>query len=276
MIPLEEPIFIDVDNVVFVDQVGNNFLFRGPLPLTPTSDPKQPFLFNYDGLRGGMENALRNTGHELPWPYRLIDINLCQWENVSNIPWIETEYNYFQDHPDAGEFQFWETNGTGLCPLSPPLNDPEVQTYLATNLWYWLTDRLADSPPGVYPPGRMDQLREWLATDTDPPTVIYAHCQGGIDRTGELIGAYYLRWMGKTWAEMNCLNYQITEPNPRPFGCNNYRATLWYAIYLNVVHGFDLNYNEAFPCADPGGPAYKCGEASSNPDPDNPWTFCVG
>jgi hypothetical protein len=213
MIPLEEPIFIDVDNVVFVDQVGNNFLFRGPLPLTPTSDPKQPFLFNYDGLRGGMENALRNTGHELPWPYRLIDINLCQWENVSNIPWIETEYNYFQDHPDAGEFQFWETNGTGLCPLSPPLNDPEVQTYLATNLWYWLTDRL---------------------------------------------------------------NYQITEPNPRPFGCNNYRATLWYAIYLNVVHGFDLNYNEAFPCADPGGPAYKCGEASSNPDPDNPWTFCVG
>jgi len=271
------PIFIDFHNVVFVDRVGNNFLFRGPLPLTASPEPNQPYLFNFHGLRQGMENAANKAGHELTWPYRVIDINLLQWENANEIPMIETEYKFFQDRPDLGEFHFWETNGTGLCPVEPPLSDPNVQNYLATNLGIWLTDRLADLPPDQQPPGRMQQLRTWLETETEVPTMIYAHCEGGIDRTGELMGAYYLRWMGKTWAEMNCLNYRITEPhNPRPFGCGNYRAVLWYAIYLNEVFNYDHNYNEAFPCSDWPKPHFGCGSASSNPNPDNPWVACEG
>jgi len=275
---IHEYIFVDGLNVRFVDAVPSggsgqfNFLFRGPNPLTPT----QPYQFNYDLLTASMENAAQAAGFNLQQPYHLIDINLLQWENANEVPMIEAEYQFFQDRPDLGEFQFWETNGTGLCPVEPPLSDPEVQNYLATNLAIWLTDRLADLPPDQQPPGRMQQLRAWLEAENDRPNVIYAHCEGGIDRTGELMGAYYLRWLGKTWAEMNCLNYRITEPKPRPFGCNNYRAVLWYAIYLNKVLGFDLNYNEAFPCSDWPEPHFGCGSASSNPNPDNPWVACEG
>jgi len=255
---IHEYLFVDDLNVLFVDAVpsGNsgqyNFLFRGPNPLTST----QPYQFNYDVLTASMENAARGAGYTLQQPYRLIDINLLQWENANEVPMIEAEYNFFLDRPDLGEFHFWETNGTGLCPLTPPLNDPAVQQYLATNLADWLTDRLADLPPDQQPPGRMQQLRTWLEEENAVPNVIYAHCEGGIDRTGELMGAYYLRWMNKSWAEMNEINAKVAN---RPFGCGNYRATLWYCIYLVEVLGYQLDYSQAFECSDPNGPWYACG-----------------
>ena len=78
--------------------------------------------------------------------------------------------------------QPWPTKGTGLSPRDPSLED--VRGYLAWNLASWLRDPLV---------ARVDTLREWLA---DPsklgitgPLVIYVHCYGGCDRTGELIGS---------------------------------------------------------------------------------------
>lgn len=261
---IHDYIFVDGSNVLFVDAVpypdGSgryNFLFRGPNPLTST----QPYQFQYGLLEDNMMTAAAAAGFQLSQPFHLIDINLLQWENANEVPMIEAEYNFFQDNPGLGEFQFWETNGTGLCPLQPPLNDPAVQQYLATNLPLWLTDRLADLPPDQQPPGRMQQLRYWLEAQNDMPNVIYAHCEGGKDRTGELMGAYYLRWLNKSWAEMNELNYRV-EPSNRPFGCNNYRATLWYCMYLVEVFGFPLDYSQAFECADPNGPWYACASSS--------------
>jgi len=125
---------------------------------------------------------------------------------------------------------------------------PNVRSYLAKNIESWLGDQLDD---------RMQQLHNFLAFEP-PTTVVYAHCEGGIDRTGELMGAYYLRWLNKSWAEMNQLNAEIAN---RPFGCDNYRATLWYCIYLVETLQFKLDYTQAFECADPGymDGHYACG-----------------
>lgn len=247
---VHENVFVSVDNVRFVDAVESptdpghfNFLFRGPNPLTPNP----PYSFDYQTLCAGMENAAAQADHQLQPPYRLIDINLMQWENADEVPMILTELKFFRDYPLRGEFHFWETNGTGLCAMDEAL-DPEARCYLAKSLESWLGDQLED---------RMQQLHNFL-TFEPPTTVVYAHCEGGIDRTGELMGAYYLRWLKKSWAEMNQLNAEIAN---RPFGCNNYRATLWYCIYLVEALQFDLDYSQAFKCADPGyaDGHYACG-----------------
>jgi hypothetical protein len=138
--------------------------------------------------------------------------------------------------------------GTGLCAMDDAFAVPNVRSYLAKNIESWLGDQLHD---------RMQQLHNFLAFEP-PTTVVYAHCEGGIDRTGELMGAYYLRWLNKSWAEMNQLNAEIAN---RPFGCDNYRATLWYSIYLVETLQFKLDYTQAFECADPGymDGHYACG-----------------
>src|SRR5205085_2054870 len=154
-----------------------NFLFRGPNPLTP--DP--PYSFNYKSLCEGMESAAMKAERVLQKPYRIIDINLMQWENADEVPMILTECKFFRDYSDLGE----------------------------------------------------------------------------------LMGAYYLRWLNKSWAEMNALNFAIAN---RAFGCNNYRATLWYCIYLVEALQFKLDYRQAFKCYDPGDPPeghYAC----DSPDP---------
>ena len=251
---LRQHVFVDADNVHFVDAIQRgpeqfNFLFRGPNPLTP--DP--PYSFNYKGLCDGLETAAMKARNVLQKPYRIIDINLMQWENADEVPMILTECKFFRDYSDLGEFHFWETNGTGLCAMDEALADPNVRNHLAISISSWLGDRLES---------RMEQLHNWLEFEP-PTTVVYAHCEGGIDRTGELMGAYYLRWLNKSWAEMNALNFAIAN---RAFGCNNYRATLWYCIYLVEALQFKLDYRQAFKCYDPGDPPeghYACG----SPDP---------
>ena len=37
------------------------------------------------------------------------------------------------------------------------------------------------------------------------PVVIYFHCEAGVDRTGEIAGSYYFRWLG--WSFQQALAY---------------------------------------------------------------------
>ena len=83
------------------------------------------------------------------------------------------------------------------------------------------------------------------------------------------MGAYYLRWLNKSWAEMNALNFAIAN---RAFGCNNYRATLWYCIYLVESLQFKLDYSQTFKCYDPGDQPdghYACGSPGYSDSPQS-------
>src|SRR6185369_11560099 len=137
LMDIRENITVDPYNVVFVDRVKDNFLFRGPNPVVQNSQPGPPYSFDYGGLTNAIAIAAQRAGQSLPAPYRLIEINLLQWGNANEIPMILAEYNFFQYAQELGEFHFWETNGTGLCAVAPPLSDPAVQDYLARNLPIW-------------------------------------------------------------------------------------------------------------------------------------------
>jgi hypothetical protein len=245
VMPMPDP--YKVGNVHFVDSYtnsnGTNYLFRGSLPLIHNEDDS--YTFNTPGLKDAILQAAAEAKVELPEIYQIRDINLLQWQNPDEDPRILTEYYHFLNNPGDGEFLFWETNGTGVCPLDQPLMEPAVRNYLALNLDQWLGDQL------VY---RMDMLRSYLETDTTP-TVIYAHCEGGMDRTGELMAAYYMRWMGMSWSDANALNTKFAG---RPFGCNNYRAAVWYAIYLYLTTGKPEDYAQPFQCDNAGNYQIAC------------------
>ena len=143
-----------------------------------------------------------------------------------------------------GWIEVWGMNGTGLAANDPVL--APSREYLARNLDGWLNDRL---------PSRVETLRRWLEgssshfrDQTNLPIVIYIHCVEGCDRTGEFSGAYYLRYLNKSWEEVNALNQSMCHHN-RPFDCKNYRAVQWYCLWLNLERGFALNWWKEFPCS---------------------------
>lgn len=228
----------EVANVHYMDSVGSNFLFRGGLPQTGN-----PPAFNYNGLKQAIMNAGKRAGVKVPSSFYIIDVNFLNIENPKDARWIAVEQKFFQTNPTFGRIQVWGMNGIGLH-----INDPRLaanRLYLARNLDSWLNDRLAR---------RVEILRGWLEGpafvngNTKLPVVIYMHCAAGCDRTGEFSGAYYLRYLHKSWEEVNAINRSMCKHN-RPFGCKNYRAVQWYCLWLNLERGFTLNWWKDFACS---------------------------
>ena len=234
-----------VGNVHYVDSKDSNFLFRGASPL----NEKFPLKFDYDDLTQAMKNATP-PGMRFPEKFFLIDINLLQSENSGDgtnpgdIDRIVAEYLFFKNNPSLGAIYVWGMRGTGIKATDPALAGS--RDYLARHLDDWLNDELVK---------RVQSLRDWLETGaigystpkkTNEPVVIYMHCYGGCDRTGELSGAYYLRYLHKSWQEVNDINREMCG---RPFGCNNYRAVQWYCCWLSLPEqGFKLNWWEDYGC----------------------------
>ena len=226
----------NVRNVHFVDAVGSNYLFRGGLPKL-----RKTGVMNYNGLKNAIVAAAQQGGCNLPASFFLLDVNLLNIENDSDAKRIWVEYQFFKDHPNLGQIQVWGLNGTKLSATDPQLSG--AREYLARNLDDWLGDRLAY---------RIETLRKWLKSSpvqfgapSDMPMVIYVHCVVGCDRTGELIGAYYLHYMNKSWEEMNNLNQSFC-PHQRLFNTKNYQATQWYCLWLNLERGFSLDWQKDF------------------------------
>ncbi len=230
----------------FVDMVGQNFLFRGPSPVT--SSDGENYSFDYDGLTGALENAL-NLPQPLPSGYYLMVISLLhsdEWQE------IDAEVTFFRSNNNIpnplGQLQLWDTYGTPFCyfTLPPNLRQEWIKTFDQ-----WLEDPLV---------WRTARLRYWLETsnlpiqrDNNRPVVFYVHCDGGCDRTGEMIAAYRLRYMGwnwkQTWSEQPCIS---PDTPVRPMGCNNYRALQWFAFWLNETQGFSITgIGDDGGCADP-------------------------
>jgi hypothetical protein len=206
--------------VHFVEKVGGNYLFRGPHPLKNNNT-------EFDDQ--GLNIAIKHAYEGIPDSYYLIDISLLHADEKVE---LDAERKFFNDNPSAGQFVWWDTNGTDKCYFK---TDPLEREYLVKTLDDWISDR---------PIWRVDTLHDWLDGSvplpepgpSDKPYVFYVHCDGGCDRTAELIGTYRLRYMGWSWNQM----WQ-EQPCSRPLGCGNYQVVQWYAYWLNATYGFDLS-----------------------------------
>ncbi|HBF38959.1 MAG TPA: hypothetical protein DDW50_16785 [Firmicutes bacterium] len=228
-----------VPNVHYVDSAGRNFLFRGGLPLINNQQ-----TFNYKGLKQAITIAGNEAGVQMPKDFFIVDVNLLNIESTNDRNRIFVEHQFFKNHPTLGFIQVWGINGTGLHVTDPIL--AANRDYLGRHLDKWLKDGLGS---------RIETLRKWLIGAkydqrmiANLPIVFFVHCVAGCDRTGEFIGAYYLRYMNKSWQEMNELNQRMC-PHERPFNCRNYYADQWYCLWLNQARGFTLNWWQEFPCS---------------------------
>ena len=220
--------------VRFVDNVGQNFLFRGGETLTNdpyTGDP----AFDYAGLAAAIASAPNLPPTPLPSTYYMVVINLEHPNERKN---LTSEISFFAYNTDKGQLHLWDTNGTAQCYFQ---TDPAEQAARVATLGEWLPDPLI---------WRVATIRKWLEDPSTLPTpqpggapiLIYVHCDGGCDRTSEMIGAYRLRYMPASWTMQDAWSNMYNEhPCTDPMGCDNYRAVQWYAFWLNQqVPGFDL------------------------------------
>jgi len=55
----------------------------------------------------------------------------------------------------------------------------------------------------------LKDIRDILNQKTDKPTIIYAHCEHGADRTGEFSGSYYIHYKNMTLKQALDLDNKI-------------------------------------------------------------------
>lgn len=248
----------DYTTLRFVDKVGDNFLFRGGSPIYNQS------IFDYDGLSDTMKNWVG------VWPERhyLVDISLFidDGPNGNDHKELAVERAFFDLEPDRGQLVWWPTTGTSQCYWQ---TESDQRDHLVRTLDDWMSDKIIE---------RTDALRYWLETGNLPqpsptglPYVFYVHCDGGCDRTGEVIGAYRLRYQGwswlNAWSEQPCVGRLAPSGSgiklPAPLGRDNYQALQWYAFWLNRELGFNLS-----DIGDDGG----CNDAGWYHRACSPWT----
>jgi hypothetical protein len=223
----------------FIDEVPNlvgstNLLFRGGMPVDNGS-------FDLVGLDAAFHREHPKTP-EL-YQYYLVDVSLV-FDGEDGLKAERDYFNYtkYPQNFNIGQLVWWPTYGSLRCYYQTPAaeRDRLVRTFDE-----WVPDTLIR---------RTETLRYMLDTAwtpgsspfnpgyNNPPYVFYVHCDGGCDRTSEMIGAYRLRYQGYNWLQMNEeLPCRRPDPSSVPaMGCSNYRALQWYAIWLNRTFGFDL------------------------------------
>jgi len=182
-----------------------NYLVRGNLP------------FDSDGNFAWSE--INSTLHQMipgmPEDYVMLDLSLL---NDSEFLENETEKKFFRRNPQLGQYLNWPIWGNVIM---PDLVSPDKLAQMASNLSNWQHDNLPD---------KMTKLRNLLYTDNGVTTVIYIHCDAGMDRTGEVSGSYYMRWLNWTFHE--ALYYDDNAIEDRNIHVASRNALQWYCYNL--------------------------------------------
>jgi len=216
----------DISRVHYVDHSVpsspngiSNFLFRGNEPKNYSNQ------FAYDDLKTFMTIRAREEANiKLPQEFYLVDFNL---ENVIIEDGdISMEEAFFQQYSQLGTFINWPIVGS----LVSPDDVPELlRIELVETIDDWSFDDLPDL---------MQTLRTLLYSNGTVPVVIYVHCEAGVDRTGEVSGSYYLKYLD--WSFQQALLYDNHIEN-RTIVWESQNALQWYCYYLYYENTFPLN-----------------------------------
>jgi len=221
-----------IEHVHYVDS-GTNFLFRGSSPDVNNDQ------FDYQALQTAIESAASAEGITLPATYVINDIDVMTFADGS-YDGMESlsEFEYYRQNPSAGSYIFWRTTGTNTNATSTTMTKA-LRDYLTSTYAQWAPDMLMT---------RAKNLKVMLNSPAPVPIVYYLHCDCGCDRTGEVIGAYYMTQMNMSWAQVVALNTKIAG---RSQCCPMYLGMQWFCLYLNTqgfALGNCLKYYDCFQC----------------------------
>lgn len=173
------------------------FLFRGDVP-DWTSDnthfkPDGNASFRYDMLLGFFTTRINEKGWEMPPPpYFIIDVNLLSNDSQQERNAIGAEMAFFSSKPSLGVFVSWPIVGTPFNAMS--FNESQREEMLRDNFTQILdrNDRLAQLLPFLHSALHNNSF----PAPRNSTVFVYVHCIGGIDRTGEVMGSYVMKYQG--------------------------------------------------------------------------------
>jgi len=194
-----------------------NFIFRGDEPLDDNH------TFAYDEMVAAFRERAAAANLTFPSRFYLLDFSLL---NIFEFEDINAEKQFFEENPHLGEYYNWVTIGTLLDPMIFPY---EIRKEMAERLPEWQFDQL---------PSLMDKLHSMIQQTYNESLVIYIHCEAGHDRTGEVSGAYYMKWLN--WSYQQTLVYDDWVAH-REIYKESLFAMTWYCWYLATAQAYPLN-----------------------------------
>jgi len=206
--------------VHFVDKSpSGNWLFRGNEPKNSSN------LFAIDELYTTLRAVAKaETNNSLPEDFYILDFNLdgAEFEDTK----LESEF--FEKNPNIGNVTHWLTLGDVF---PPELYTEAERKQKAMTLGSWQYDNL---------PKRIALIRDYLYSSPGPrPLVIYVHCEVGSDRTGEIIGSYYMAYLSfPSFKAALELDNKIAG---RPMLPWSVFAFQWYCYYLQYAQNYTID-----------------------------------
>lgn len=207
-----------------------NILFRGDMPRNDSvsfSDcgSAVPFwdCFGYSELIEFMTIKARNESSiSLPAAFSLVDYSLLSGMEAIEETDLHIEESFFFQFPDLGQLVHWPFYGAKDCP-SEYSRDSLRNRALAFDQWD--LDLLHSRSQILYQTLHTVQLNR----NDSLPTVMYWHCEHGMDRSGELGIAYQIRFLGWSWSRAK---QYADSVGSRPIQIENACNAQWYCLYL--------------------------------------------
>eukprot|EP01129_Flabellula_baltica_P005012 TRINITY_DN1786_c0_g1_i1.p1 TRINITY_DN1786_c0_g1~~TRINITY_DN1786_c0_g1_i1.p1 ORF type:complete len:260 (-),score=48.43 TRINITY_DN1786_c0_g1_i1:25-747(-) len=199
-----------IDRVRLIDTHGKNVIFRGNEPVS-----SKTFLYQ------NLTDAIRQVAHEsnitsLTGDFYLIDYSLLLLERSD----INTEKAFWDKNGDKGMYVSHPTVGSVL---NPDWFGKDIIKFMVEDIGSF--DRL---------PSAMKHLKGYLEMEKDVPVVVYVHCEAGKDRTGEMSGSYYMKYLGWSFNQALYYDNRCVEGN-RDIQFASRNALQWYCYYLKYV-----------------------------------------
>ena len=163
------PKTLDGSRVKLVENIGQNYFFRGSNPFVDKFGEK---VFSYHDLKKYINQTLEKEGKNPLQDFYLVDISLL---NLDAYFQIKEEQEFFQKYPNLGEVKNYSEIAPEL--LFTTFSNNPIAYKITKNYHEKLTKLL-------------QEIRQTLEKESDKPVVIYAHCNAGRDRTGALSASY--------------------------------------------------------------------------------------
>ena len=197
----------------FVDQVGNNLLYRGNIPL----DKKQFALVDVldsmvsENSQKTPVNKALVAPNALPELNYFVDFNLLTKLNPKEKADFNVEKNFFSKNQGLGK-----------------IIHHDVDALFIHGIVTGTVGKLVDQV--------ITDLRTQVSKPEDTPRIIYVHCEAGLDRTGAVIAGYAMRYLDYSYVDALALNATLGLRDPNS---SAELAIKLYAIYLNGVIGIE-------------------------------------
>lgn len=172
-----------------------NILFRSNMPVNSSGG------FDLALLLDGVKKRADALQLQLGWPPYVMDVSLNNEFDIKDGFGKEQAFWRKPSSAQHGNFTNWPLGTAGVA---PPSLYSEAKRRELLNTTMWEVDKL---------PQRVDLLHDMLVTTQVPgrSVVFVVHCSAGCDRTGEVIGAYRLKYGGMNLDGTSGLPHNVTS-----------------------------------------------------------------